>query len=65
MEAKPAKCAASTAKRPGNTYKPSENPDITIQNKLIPVFPRDRYFIQGGPYVAYHCVVIELTHVNG
>ena len=48
MEAKPAKCAISTAKRSGNSYKPTENPDVRIQGKEIPVYSRDKCYIYLG-----------------
>ena len=39
MEAKPAKCAVSEARRSGKDYRELESPDVTIQKKEIPVFP--------------------------
>ena len=36
-----------------------------MQKWLIKNIPFADYYIQGGSYVASHCVVTKLTHVNG
>ena len=48
MEAKPAKCAVSAAKRSSNTHKPPVIPEITIQNKEIPIYHRDKCYVYLG-----------------
>ena len=48
MEAKPAKCAVSAARRSGKDYRELASPDVTIQNKEIPVFPRDKCYVYLG-----------------
>ena len=41
-----------------------ENKKASFKSKQIKD-PNEKPYVQGGSYVALHCVVTKLTHVNG
>ena len=57
MEAKPRKCAVTSAQRTGNNYKPSPPASISIQEKTIPYLNKEDSY----KYLGYE---INLTNTS-
>ena len=57
MEAKPSKCAVTSAQRTGNNYKPSPSASISIQEKTIPYLNKEDSY----KYLGYD---INLTNTS-